>query len=38
MWESKEWYDFCEKKLGRDEMLKYHPDAKEQQSLEEFFG
>jgi hypothetical protein len=38
MWESKEWYDFCEKKLGRDELLKYHPDAKEQQSLEEFFG
>jgi hypothetical protein len=38
MWESKEWYDFCERKLGRDEMLKYHPDAKEQQSLEEFFG
>jgi hypothetical protein len=38
MWESKEWYDFCEKKLGRDELLKYHPEAKEQQSLEEFFG
>jgi hypothetical protein len=38
MWESKEWYDFCESKLGRDELLKYHPDAKEQQSLEEFFG
>jgi hypothetical protein len=38
MWESKEWYDFCESKLGRDKLLKYHPDAKEQQSLEEFFG
>jgi hypothetical protein len=38
MWDSKEWYDFCEKKLGRDELLKYHPEAKEQQSLEEFFG
>jgi hypothetical protein len=38
MWESKEWYDFCESKLGRDELLKYHPEAKEQQSLEEFFG
>jgi hypothetical protein len=38
MWESKEWYDFCEKKLGRDELIKYHPEAAEQQSLEEFFG
>jgi len=38
MWESKEWYDFCEKKLGRDELLKYHPEAAAQQSLEEFFG
>ncbi len=25
MWESKEWYDYCESKLGRDELLKYHP-------------
>jgi len=38
MWESKEWYDYCEKKLGREELLKYHPQAQEQQSLEEFFG
>jgi hypothetical protein len=38
MWESKEWYDFCENKLGRDEMIKYHPEAVAQQSLEEFFG
>lgn len=38
MWDSKEWYDFCEKKLGRDELLKYHPEAAGQQSLEEFFG
>lgn len=38
MWESKEWYDFCEKKLGRDELIKYHPEAAAQQSLEEFFG
>ena len=38
MWESKEWYDFCEKKLGREELLKYHPEAEEKQSLEEFFG
>ena len=38
MWESKEWYDFCESKLGHDEMIKYHPEAVGQQSLEEFFG
>ena len=38
MWESKEWYDFCEKKLGRDELIKYHPEAADKQSLEEFFG
>jgi hypothetical protein len=38
MWESKEWYDFCEKQLGRDELIKYHPEAAAQQSLEEFFG
>jgi hypothetical protein len=38
MWESKEWYDYCERKLGRAELLKYHPDAEEKQSLEEFFG
>jgi hypothetical protein len=38
MWDSKEWYDFCEQRLGRDEMLKYHPEAEAQQSLEEFFG
>jgi hypothetical protein len=38
MWESKEWYDFCESKLGRDELIKYHPEAEGQQSLEEFFG
>jgi len=38
MWDSKEWYDFCESKLGRDELIKYHPQAAGQQSLEEFFG
>jgi hypothetical protein len=38
MWESQEWYDFCESKLGRAELLKYHPEAEGQQSLEEFFG
>ena len=38
MWTSQEWYDFCESKLGREELLKYHPEAEGQQSLEEFFG
>lgn len=38
MWESKEWYEYCERKLGREELLKYHPEAEEKQSLEEFFG
>ena len=38
MWSDKEWYDFCESKLGRVELLKYHPEAEGKQSLEEFFG
>ncbi len=37
MWESDEWYQYCETKLGRAELLKYHPEA-EKNSLEEFFG
>jgi hypothetical protein len=37
MWESQEWYDYCESKLGREQLLKYHPEA-EKNSLEEFFG
>ncbi len=37
MWESDEWYQYCESKLGRAELLKYHPEA-EKNSLEEFFG
>ena len=37
MWESKEWYDYCEDKLGREELLKYHPEAEEANSLEGFF-
>ena len=37
MWESDEWYEFCEKELGRDELMKYHPEA-DKNSLEEFFG
>jgi hypothetical protein len=37
MWESQEWYDYCEQKLGRETLMKYHPEA-EKNSLEEFFG
>ncbi len=37
MWEQKEWYDFCEKKLGRDELYKMHPKANAG-SLEGFFA
>ena len=37
MWTSDEWYTFCEKKLGRAELLKYHPES-QKNSLEEFFG
>jgi hypothetical protein len=38
MWESKEWYEYLESKLGRDDLIKYHPAAEGNQSLEEFFG
>jgi hypothetical protein len=37
MWESQEWYDYCEQKLGREELLKYHPEAEKTNSLEGFF-
>ena len=37
MWTDKAWYDFCEAKLGRAELLKMHPEA-EQSSIESFFG
>ena len=37
MWESKEWYDFCEKEVGREELLKMHPEANAS-SLDEFFA
>lgn len=36
MWETKEWYDYLESKLGRDELIKYHPLANAG-TLEEFF-
>jgi hypothetical protein len=37
MWEDKEWYDYCEQKLGREELLKYHPQAGAT-NLDEFFA
>ena len=37
MWESDEWYEYLERRLGRDELLKYHPEAEKANSLESFF-
>jgi hypothetical protein len=37
MWDSEEWYDFCEQKLGRDTLEKYHPESVKSNSLEGFF-
>ena len=37
MWESEEWYNYCESKLGREELVKYHPNAESGVTLEEFF-
>ena len=36
MWDSQEWYDYCEQKLGHEELIKYHPEANAS-SLEDFF-
>jgi hypothetical protein len=37
MWTSDEWYEYCEKKLGRETLIKYHPEAEKASSLEGFF-
>lgn len=37
VWATPEWYDYCEKALGRAELLKYHPEAAGGSSLEDFF-
>lgn len=37
MWESKEWYDYCEKAVGREQLMKNHPEAAAG-SLDEFFA
>jgi len=36
MWDSQEWYDYLESKLGTEELHKYHPEANAS-SLEDFF-
>jgi hypothetical protein len=36
MWDSQEWYDYLESKLGQEELFKYHPEANAS-SLESFF-
>ena len=39
MWESDEWYQYLESKLGKDELIKYHPKSQAlKNGLEEFFG
>jgi hypothetical protein len=37
MWESDEWYQFCEKELGKEEFLKMHPESVKS-TIEEFFA
>jgi hypothetical protein len=37
MWEDKEWYDYCESKLGADKLKKYHPESVKSNDLESFF-
>jgi hypothetical protein len=37
MWESEEWYEYLEGKLGKDTLLKYHPESQKANSLEGFF-
>jgi hypothetical protein len=37
MWNSDEWYEFLETRLGHDVLMKYHPEAEKSNSLEGFF-
>jgi hypothetical protein len=37
MWLSEEWYSYCENKLGREQLEKYHPESIKSSSLESFF-
>ena len=36
MWKEQEWYNYLESKLGKDELIKMHPES-QNQTLEEFF-
>ena len=39
MWEDKEWYNYCESKLGRETLVKYHPEVDAVViTLDEFFN
>ena len=38
MWETQEWYDYCQSKVGLEETLKMHPQAAGVAALDEFFG
>jgi hypothetical protein len=39
MWESQEWYDYLEMKLGREDLIKYHPKSQALVGgLEDFFS
>jgi hypothetical protein len=37
MWESDEWYEYLESKLGNYTLMKYHPESQKANSLEGFF-
>jgi hypothetical protein len=37
MWNSGEWYEYLEAKLGHDVVMKYHPESEKANSLEGFF-
>ena len=38
MWESKEWYEYLQSRMGEETLLKYHPEAQKASSLDEFFA
>jgi hypothetical protein len=38
MWFSDEWYEYLEKKLGTEQLHKYHPESVKSGSLDEFFA
>jgi hypothetical protein len=38
MWDDQEWYTYLESKLGKDTLVKYHPDSVKATDLEDFFS